>query len=225
MIKFIRNNILKKIYYLLINIYKVNQIILKQYGYLKTIRFGLPVNQKGEPIPWYTYPAIEYIDQLDLSEKNIFEYGSGHSSLFFAKKAKSVTSVEEDKEWFEKISKNKPENLNILYKKEKNDYVSSITKFNKKFDLIIIDANYRIECCSVAKDYLNDGGIIILDNSDRDNDSAIYLRNIPNLIEVNFSGFGPINGYTWTTSLFFSRNYNIQMINKSQSQKSIGEAK
>jgi len=41
------------------------------------------------------------------------------------------------------------------------------------------------------------------------------------LIEVDFHGFGPINAYTWTTSIFISRNFNFKPINKEQPNFSI----
>jgi len=211
MIKFIKN-ILRKFYYILINTYRINKIILKKYGYLKSVKLRLSVNKNEEPIPWYTYSAIEYINQLDLKDKTVFEYGSGYSSLFFARKTKNVVSIEDNKEWFEKIDENKPENLNILYKKDKEEYLSSLDKMNKKFDIIVIDASYRLDCCDHIKNNLNNGGIVILDNSDWYNDCASYLRDKLNLIQVDFSGIGPINNYTWVTSLFFTRDFNFKMV-------------
>jgi hypothetical protein len=33
------------------------------------------------------------------------------------------------------------------------------------------------------------------------------------MIQVDFFGFGPINDYTWTTSIFFSRDFDFKPIN------------
>jgi len=200
LIKIIPNNILK--------IYGVNKIILFKYGYLRSIKNKIPVDKNNEVIPWYTYPAIEYINQINLKDKTIFEYGTGNSSLYFAKKAKRVISVEDNKEWFEKINKNNTTNLKIFFEEEKNNYLNSIKKTNEKFDIIVIDANYRLECCHKIKNSLKEDGIVILDNSDRHPDCASYLRDELGLIEMDFHGFGPINCYTWTTSIFVSKNFN-----------------
>ncbi len=58
--------------------------------------------------------------------------------------------------------------------------------------------------------------MIILDNSDWYKNTAKLLRDKLDLIEVDFHGFGPINNYTWTTSIFFSRNFRFSPINDIQ---------
>lgn len=204
------------------DVYALCVILIEQYGFLKSVKAKLPINAEGAPIPWYTYPAIEYISQLDLSNKKIFEYGVGHSSLFFANRAKYVTSVEDNKEWFEKIEKQKPNNLNIIYEAEKDAYIQSIAKQNTLFDIIVIDASHRFDCCTYVKNFLAPGGFIILDNSDWCQKEANYLRNELDLIQVDFCGFGPINTWSWVTSIFMQRDFNFSTASKTQPQKPLG---
>jgi hypothetical protein len=66
------------------------------YAHLQSAVRNAPVDAHGEPVPWYTYPAIDYLRQLDFSDKTVFEYGSGYSTLFWASAARRVVSVEED---------------------------------------------------------------------------------------------------------------------------------
>ena len=54
------------------------------------------VDKKGDPIPWYTYPAIDFLLLRDYRDKNILEFGSGQSTLWWAARAKFVLSLEED---------------------------------------------------------------------------------------------------------------------------------
>lgn len=213
MIDFLKKITKKTFLFKLVNIYRINKIILKKYGYFNSLKYKLPIDKNKKPIPWYTYPAIEYLHKFDLKNKAVFEYGTGNSSLFFADKAKEVFCVENDEGWFEKINKDKPKNLNILFKKNKDDYLFSIDNLNKKFDIIVIDASYRFECCFHIKNNLKEGGIVILDNSDWHNDCIGYLKKELNLIQVDFSGLGPINGYTWVTSIFFSRDFDFLIEN------------
>jgi hypothetical protein len=55
---------------------------------------------------------------------------------------------------------------------------------------------------------LRPGGMIVLDNSDWFPLTAAALRDY-DLIEVDMSGFGPINDSAWTTSLFFHRSFAV----------------
>lgn len=194
-------------------IISIINLVENDYGHHQSVLLGKPVDSDLNPIPWYTYPAIEYLKQFDFSDQNIFEYGSGNSSIFWASLAKSVTSVERDASWFEVISKSKSSNLNISLKEQKSEYVNFIESGNILYDLIVIDGAYRYECAKVAVKYLSDDGFIVVDNSERYPKLCSDIRN-NNLIQVDFFGFGPINYYTWTTSLFFQRNCRLKPLNK-----------
>ncbi len=50
------------------------------YGYVRSLRGGAPVQGKDEPVPWYTFAAIEYLRGLDLSQRRVFEGGCFFSS-------------------------------------------------------------------------------------------------------------------------------------------------
>src|SRR4051812_14883663 len=47
-------------------------------------------------IPWFSYAAIDFLDAALRTNMTVFEYGSGGSTLFFAKRAKSVFTVEDN---------------------------------------------------------------------------------------------------------------------------------
>ena len=49
---------------------------------------------------------------------NLFEFGSGYSTYFYAKKVLAVTSVEYDEDWFQIIKSDMPENVNLIYKEK-----------------------------------------------------------------------------------------------------------
>ena len=189
------------------------KILSVDYAQYKTISNWECVDRKGNEIGWYTYPAIEYLNNLDFSQKSIFEYGSGNSSIFWAKKSKNIISIEHDEKWFNKVKSNLRENQTLLLKTNEG-YENSISEENKNFDVVVIDGIRRVECSKVIQGRLNkdsdEGFMIILDNSERYKDTSRYLREEFGLIEVDFHGFGPINGYTWTTSIFLSRNFNFK---------------
>lgn len=58
----------------------------KDFAIERTIDEKVCVDRDGNPLPWYTYPAIEYLSQFDYGEKTIFEFGCGYSSLFWAER-------------------------------------------------------------------------------------------------------------------------------------------
>ena len=55
-------------------------------------------------VPWFSYAAIDFLDEFAEPHMNVFEYGSGGSTLFFARRAKSVLSVEDNRKWYELVS-------------------------------------------------------------------------------------------------------------------------
>ena len=132
-------------------------------------------DKDGNPIPWYTYPAIEYLDQFDYSDKAIFEFGCGNSSKFWAARAKKVVSIEDNLMWFEKWQTELvASNLQVLWRDEGEIYENAILETDENFDVIIVDGKRREKCCETACKRLAKGGIIILDDSDRINTSEEY---------------------------------------------------
>lgn len=179
------------------------------YGHFLSYEQKMCVDQNGNPIPWYTYPAIEYLSQLDFSDKVVYEYGAGNSSIFWARKAKNVISIENDQEWYLKIKSKQELNQKISFYENENDYINSLLKTQQKYDLIIVDGDFRLACAKVAVAGLVKGGFIILDNSDWYPETSKFLRE-SGLIQIDFKGIGPINYYTWTTSIFLDRDINLK---------------
>ena len=188
----------------------------KEFAIDKTIDEKICVDKDGNPIPWYTYPAIEYLSQLDFSDKDIFEFGCGNSTMFWVKRAKNVTSIEDNLNWFGKWQNEfKHDKLDIRWRDEGDGYFNAIFEDNKKYDVIVVDGKRRADCARCALKALKDGGMIILDDSDRINTSKEYVDAVNelkkgNLIQIDFYGFCPMNNYTKTTSLFLSRNFNFK---------------
>jgi hypothetical protein len=114
------------------------------YGQWRTIRDWSSVDKSGVPIPWYTYPATEFLSHLDLSSFKVFEYGSGNSTLWWAERSKQVTSVEDDELWYEKI-KLLLKSQNVEYCLEKNLH-KYFTMATNDFEVLIVDGKYRREC-------------------------------------------------------------------------------
>lgn len=185
----------------------------KDFGIARTIDEKICADRDGNPIPWYTYPAIEYLSQFDYLDKKIFEYGCGNSSLFWAARAKKVISIEDNPRWFEKWQREFfAPNLHICWRDEGEIYENAVFEENETYDVIIVDGKRRAQCAAAAVKALAPGGMVILDDSDRINTSEEYVKAVEvlknaNLLQVDFYGFCPMNNYTKTTSVFFSRDF------------------
>ncbi|MFD1142280.1 hypothetical protein ACFQ4C_14230 [Larkinella insperata] len=192
-----------------------------EFGHFKSAQKWQSIDKSSKPIPWYTYPAIEFINQLDLSDKRVFEYGSGNSTLFWASRCRKVVAIEDDKKWYDTIRTRLPQNVDYRLIENKDEYVTAIQQFPDLFDIIIIDGKYRFDCTANSRDRLSSTGFFILDNADWHPKPSKLLRE-SGLIEIDMAGFNPINGYTTTTSFYLSRQVDFKPAHDRQPIPGIG---
>lgn len=201
------------------------KIFSEDYGFKRSCEIGLPVDRNGNALPLYTYPSIEYLNSLDFNNKKIFEFGSGQSTIYWLEKGAQVTSVENNNEWEEKLKPQLKKFSNHQYLiKTKQEYIDSILEFpDQNFDIIIIDgAENRNLCAQNSIKKIKEDGIIILDNSDWYPNTAAFLKEKLNFIQIDFYGFRPSKHNTAVTSIFFSRNFNLKPKNSRQPNFSLG---
>lgn len=171
-------------------------------------RDGFPVNGHGDYQPWLTYPLIEYLNGLDFSGKRVFEFGAGASTLFWAKRAAEVVSVEFDLAWFQALQPKLPGNVTLFHESEGEAYAKKIAGLSAPFDVIVVDGAERYRSAEEALKTLAPGGMIILDNAEWYPNTADFLKKA-GLIEVRFSGFSPVNAFTSTSSVFLHRDFDF----------------
>jgi hypothetical protein len=197
------------------------RILNYRFAHARSVRWREPRDAAGREIPWFTYPAIEYLSQLDFSGKTVFEFGAGNSSLFWSRCAARVVSVEHDRTWCERLRGRLPAGHELVLVEDPASYVQVLTQRAEQFDVIVVDGIERRACCVAAVKHLRRGGLLILDNADWHHRCAAGLRGA-GLLEVDFAGFGPVNGYTWTTSLFFHRDFAFPCRDDYQPRHGIG---
>lgn len=83
--------------------------------------YGLSIDHNHQPIPWFSYPAIDYLKNKLQKNFRIFEYGCGSSSLFFSQYCQKVISLETNQIWFQVLSEKITKQYNFIQE-------SSITK-------------------------------------------------------------------------------------------------
>jgi hypothetical protein len=215
---------------------KACKVLLYDQAYFASIQDGELRDRDRNYLPWFTYPAIEALNNWDLSDKRVFEYGSGFSTLYWASRAKEVVSVEHDRRWYEIISKLAPDNVRLILApidKDESDpspelreqFAAYAGAVDGRFQIVVVDgyarSRVRYQCAQRALTHLDSNGLIILDNSDWLPASALFLRTA-GLIEVDFSGPVPGNNYTQTTSFFLTRDFNFQPAGPRQPRLPIG---
>lgn len=178
---------------------------LADIGWFNSFNEKSPIDKFSKPLPWMTYPFIEFITNRLKTKFTLFEYGTGNSTFFWANKIAKVYSVEHNQEWYKKIIKSVPNN--VIISLETDDYHKSINKFSKKFNIISIDGIERIECMLISVNFLEQDGVIILDDSDR----VEYQEGINSLLNLGFNkldfwGLAPCFFNTRCTTILYRDN-------------------
>lgn len=93
----------------------LDRLFLEPSGWKRSYLAQKPVDKDGNPLPWYTYGAIEFLSAIVRPHMKVFEYGSGQSTLWWSRMA-SISAVEHDSEWFQQISALVPEPNTITLK-------------------------------------------------------------------------------------------------------------
>ena len=179
---------------------------LKDVGWFNSFKLGQAVDNNIQPIPWFTYPAIEFIAKRLNKNMSVFEFGSGNSTLFFAKRVNSIISVEHNSEWFAKIKTLIPINSTLIYVESNNSdqYLEPLKVRNEKSDIIIVDGIFRNECLIASVNHLTEFGIIILDDSERNEyNKGINYISSNNFKRIDFNGIAPGLLYSKTTTIFY----------------------
>lgn len=178
---------------------------LNEIGWINSFKMRLPVDKNNQPLAWLTYSFMDFLENRLNKSIKLFEFGSGNSTLYFSKYVHSVTSVENNKEWYEKF-KEKPNNVTIYYKEI--EYTNEYSRFTKtldiKFDMIIIDGRNRVNCIKNSLDSLTETGVLILDDSERvDYKTAIDFLKNNGFRKIDFWGLAPGVFYKKCTTLFY----------------------
>ena len=140
-------------------------------------------------VPWWTFKASDEVQRFlrQRPDARVFEWGSGASTVWLAKRAASVVSVEHDASWAEAVRPWLPDNATLLVVRpdtlggsggvpsgkrgfeglDFTDYVAAINRAEGPFDLIVVDGRAREACLARALPHLSPEGIVVFDNAAR----------------------------------------------------------
>jgi hypothetical protein len=193
-----------------------NLIVCPKYfpGYLQTnLLSKQPLDLE---LPWFSYAAIDFLRSFLGPQMSVFEYGSGGSTLFFGRRVRTVISTEDNATWFENVGRRLTElslkNVELQHHEfdfknpkgfENSAYLNSIP--SQKLDVIVVDGMeeavpVRPTCFYHAENFINPGGIIVVDDSWRYPELRRKNRAINHRI---FQSVGPCRPGVTSTDIFF----------------------
>lgn len=185
---------------------------LVQSGYVHSVMNYSTTDRQNLAIPWMNFPFIEFLKERLTDDLLVFEYGSGSSTVFFAERTRKVISIEYDKDWFNILRKKlikDVENANVWFVSLDQDYPYAIKKYTgeKTCDIIVIDGRMRVECARIVFPYLSERGVVIFDDSHRQE----YIAGLEFLEEkgfksLSFKGIKPTGLGTMQTTVFYRNN-------------------
>jgi len=168
---------------------------LDEIGWTASFKKDVPVDKNGNPIPKLCYSMIFFLKERITINMMIFEFGSGQSTLFFSKLAKKVVTVEHDKNWFERINSQVPDNVDLKFCELKGNppYFRAASDYGENFDVIIIDGRDRVNCVFDSYKALKDEGVVIFDDSYREEkyDKAFSFLKEKGFKTLSFHGISP----------------------------------
>ena len=132
--------------------------------------------------PWLTAQAIVLLENWLRPTDIGIEWGSGRSTAWFASHVTKVLSIEDNRQWYDRVSamlreKSLQEKVDYRYvacphieidEPETADYALAADAIaDGTADFVLVDGNIRATCMWVAVRKLKAGGLLILDNANR----------------------------------------------------------
>ena len=143
---------------------------LKEDGWIRSLREGAPMDAEGRPLPWINYPAIDFLVKHVRKDMSVFEYGCGHSTLWWAARVREVIACDHDPDWIARIRPRAPANVTFRHMALEYDgaYSRVVAEYPGRFDVVVIDGRDRVNCARHAITGLKPDGVIVWDDTARE---------------------------------------------------------
>ena len=173
---------------------------MRMTGQARSMLGGWPVDRMGEPVPMFTYPAIDYLRSIEsrLAECDVLEFGCGQSTKWWAPRVRSLLGVEKYAGFARKLMDELDEYpVSIITNRE-------FDRIDGQYDIVVVDGEPRVAAGRFAASAVKPNGIIIVDNSD-----VRSIAEIPRLLHdqgfarIDYFGFSPTGVRPQCTSIFF----------------------
>lgn len=151
-------------------------------------RLVLSTMNKFPERPWISYDAAKRLEAfMAESPRSVLEFGSGNSTLWFAKRAALLHSVEHNPDWYQKLQEmlaKTEKRGTVLHELRETEegYSTFRTDSDDLWDIILIDGIWRLPVAHHHVEKLAPDGILYLDNSDADTSSDVE-KEVPELLD------------------------------------------
>lgn len=144
--------------------------------------------------PWLAPDAIAWLEKNLRPDMRGWEWGSGRSTLWFARRLQHLTSIESDAAWFAQVTRMVREagltNTDLRHlpldhaeaDTYRNEYAplprnpaAILADPDASLDFIVVDGWYRPVCARAALSKLKPGGILLIDNTDWNDPPHIHV--------------------------------------------------
>jgi hypothetical protein len=129
--------------------------------------FNRLVFSRYPALPWWPLPAIRYIETILRPSFHVWEYGSGMSSVWLARRVTYLHAVDDNEEWYARVKVNLARaglwNASCELRTAET-YAKPAGSTAPNF--IAVDGSVRGACTRTALDHVTSPGFIYLDNSD-----------------------------------------------------------
>ncbi len=132
-------------------------------------RVAVALNERTHPDwPWLTRDAVHIIGSL-LRPKDVgIEFGSGRSTLWFARQCRQLTSIESSAEWYERVaamlSAGAVTNVTLLHRVQPDYAKTAADAADASLDFALVDGIARDACSVALAPKLKAGGFLVIDN-------------------------------------------------------------
>ena len=120
--------------------------------------------------PWLSFGAIIALEQIVNKNFKVLEFGSGGSTIFWAKNCQCVKSFESNQNWFNNVKEKTKgfNNVEIILVNEDQMLKAILKEPNNHYDLVLIDSDphntRRILLANAVLTKIKKGGFLIVDN-------------------------------------------------------------
>lgn len=108
-------------------------------------------------MPWYTLPTLKWLKTQDVKSWNVFEFGSGYSTIWWRLNCRKVISVDSNEAWAKAMS--------VTHWGDEKSFANALNTLGM-WDCIVVDGIKREECVTECHHSLKPGGFLIIDNYD-----------------------------------------------------------